>query len=60
MLAAVQTVPAADAGGISVTDKGNISSRSPTSDDIQYLDRTQTELSEGPCVTAAEEPRRTG
>ena len=56
VVAAVETVPGADAGGISVTENGRIDSRSPSGDDILYLDRLQTELHEGPCVTALEQP----
>ncbi|MET0188792.1 MAG: GAF and ANTAR domain-containing protein [Pseudonocardia sediminis] len=57
VVAAVQTVPGADAGGISLTYKnGRIDSRSPSGDDILHLDQMQTELHEGPCITAIDQP----
>ena len=53
---AVQTVPGADASGITMTEHGQITSRSPTSDEIHRLDQTQAELGEGPCINAATDP----
>ena len=50
--AAVETVPGATAGGISVTEDGIVDSRNPTSRGISELDRLQGELHEGPCMTA--------
>src|SRR3954447_13569954 len=53
---AVDTVPRVDAGGISMTENGHITSRSPTNDDIRKLDDIQAQLHEGPCITAIESP----
>jgi hypothetical protein len=58
--AAVETVPGATAGGISVTEDGIIDSRNPTSRGISELDRLQGELQEGPCITALESPAEDG
>ncbi|GAA4778587.1 GAF and ANTAR domain-containing protein [Actinomycetospora chlora] len=58
--AAVETVPGAVAGGISVTEDGIVDSRNPTSRGISELDRLQSELHEGPCVTALESPAGDG
>ncbi|MCD2196263.1 GAF and ANTAR domain-containing protein [Actinomycetospora endophytica] len=58
--AAVSTVPAADAGGISMTDSGQVVSRNPTSDAVTKLDQLQGELQEGPCVTAIVDPPEDG
>ena len=55
---AVDTVPGVDAGGITMTENGHITSRSPTNDDIRKLDDLQAELHEGPCITAVEYPLR--
>ncbi|RZT87277.1 GAF domain-containing protein [Pseudonocardia sediminis] len=61
VVAAVQTVPGADAGGISLTyGSGRIDSRSPSGDDVLRLDRLQTELHEGPCITAIDQPPENG
>lgn len=54
VLTAVATVPGADAGGISMTEDGRTSSRSPTTETISKLDRLQSELHEGPCIDAME------
>lgn len=54
--AAVDTVPGADAGGITMTEHGHITSRSPTSEAIRKLDQIQAELHQGPCISAAEQP----
>src|SRR3954465_8210117 len=53
---AVDTVPGVDAGGISMTENGHITSRSPTNDDIRKLDDIQAQLHEGPCISAIESP----
>jgi hypothetical protein len=53
---AVDTVPGVDAGGISMTENGHITSRSPTNDDVRKLDDTQARLHQGPCITAIESP----
>jgi hypothetical protein len=58
--AAVKTIPAVCAGSISMTEHGRIETRHPTSDDIRKLDQTQSELREGPCIDAIEEPPPTG
>ncbi|WP_214364718.1 GAF and ANTAR domain-containing protein [Pseudonocardia sp. H11422] len=58
--AAVDTVPGADAGGISMTENGHITSRSPTNEDVHKLDDLQALLHEGPCITAVEEPPEDG
>lgn len=58
--AAVDTVPGADAGGISMTEGGHITSRAPSSEDIAKLDQLQAELHEGPCITAVEQPPEDG
>ncbi len=58
--AAVDTVPAVCAGSISMTEHGRIETRHPTSDHIRKLDETQSELREGPCIEAIEEPPPTG
>jgi hypothetical protein len=53
---AVDTVPGVDAGGISMTENGHVTSRSPTNDDIRKLDDIQAQLHEGPCISAIEFP----
>ncbi|GLZ50296.1 hypothetical protein Acsp06_64810 [Actinomycetospora sp. NBRC 106375] len=58
--AAVETVPGATAGGISVSEDGIVGSRTPTSHEIAELDRLQGALHEGPCVTAIESPEDDG
>ncbi|MBP2367611.1 GAF and ANTAR domain-containing protein [Pseudonocardia parietis] len=58
--AAVDTVPGADAGGISMTEDGTIGSRAPVGGDVRKLDELQAELTEGPCITAAMEPPADG
>jgi hypothetical protein len=57
---AVTTVPAVDAGSISITEHGRIETRHPTSESIRKLDEKQSELNEGPCITAIEDPPETG
>jgi ANTAR domain/GAF domain len=58
--AAVDTVPGVDAGSISITEHGQIETRHPTSEDIRKLDVKQSELHEGPCIEAIEDPPDTG
>ncbi|MGD9989538.1 GAF and ANTAR domain-containing protein [Pseudonocardia sp.] len=58
--AAVDTVPGADAGGISMTENGHITSRSPTNEDVRKLDELQAQLHEGPCISAVEDPPEDG
>ncbi|WP_328308008.1 GAF and ANTAR domain-containing protein [Actinomycetospora sp. NBC_00405] len=57
---AVQTIPGADAGSLSMTDKGRIETRHPTTDLIGKLDHTQSEVGEGPCISAIEDPPESG
>lgn len=54
--AAVATVPHTDAGGISLTEDGTVTARGPTDPVVSKLDRLQTELHEGPCITAIDDP----
>ncbi|GAA4926009.1 ANTAR domain-containing protein [Actinomycetospora succinea] len=58
--AAVETVPGATAGGISVSEDGIVDTRNPTSRGISELDRLQGELHEGPSITAIESPTEDG
>ena len=60
VVAAVQTVPGVDAGSISMTQDGRVETRHPTSAEIGKLDQVQSELHEGPCITALEEPPPSG
>ena len=53
--AAVDTVPGVDAAGISVLSQGQVDSHAPTTDGVTKLDRLQSELREGPCITAIDE-----
>ena len=55
VVAAVETVPGADAGGISMAENGRTGARSPSTDDVRHLDGLQTELHEGPGITAMED-----
>jgi len=57
---AVETVPSADAGGITLTQDAQIDSRYHTADPIGELDELQNRLNEGPCITAAEDPPASG
>jgi ANTAR domain-containing protein len=57
---AVETVPSADAGGITLTQDAQVDSRYHTADPIGELDELQNRLNEGPCVTAAEDPPISG
>jgi hypothetical protein len=57
---AVETVPGVDAGSISMTEQDRIETRHPTSVEIGKLDRLQSELHEGPCITALEDPPESG
>ena len=57
---AVATIPGVDAGSISMTEHGRIETRCPTSEAIGKLDDTQSELREGPCITAIEDPPEDG
>jgi hypothetical protein len=57
---AVATIPGVDAGSISITHHGRIETRHPTTETIGKLDRTQSELDEGPCISAIEDPPEDG
>lgn len=50
--AAVDTVPGADAGGVSMASRKRLESRAPSDDGVMRLDEIQAELEEGPCVSA--------
>jgi hypothetical protein len=58
--AAVDTVPGADQGSISIIRGRRIESRHATQDDIRKLDELQNDLEDGPCVSAIEEPPERG
>jgi hypothetical protein len=58
--AAVETVPGADAGGISMVNQGDVDAHTPSSAAVTTLDKLQSELHEGPCITAIEEPLTDG
>jgi hypothetical protein len=58
--AAVNLVPSADAGGISMVEDGVVTSRNPTDPGVTELDRLQSELHEGPCISALEDPAEDG
>jgi hypothetical protein len=56
---AVETVPGADAGSISMSHDGVVETSYPTSREIEVLDQVQGELYEGPCITALNDPAAT-
>ena len=58
--AAVETIPGVDAGGISITEDGEIASRNPTTYAVNELDQLQSQLREGPCISAILEPPEDG
>lgn len=58
--AAVRTVAGADAGGISIAENGRIGSRNPSAPSVTDLDGLQSELREGPCITALREAPEDG
>ena len=58
--AAVDTVPGADHGSISIIEDRRIESRQATADDIRKLDELQNDLDDGPCVSAIQEPAENG
>jgi hypothetical protein len=60
VLHAVETVPGADAGGITVAEDSKIESSHTTAHAIGDLDQLQTELNEGPCIDAATDPPPSG
>jgi hypothetical protein len=53
---AVETVPGADAGGITVAEDAKIESSHATASAVGELDQLQTDLNEGPCIEAATNP----
>lgn len=53
---AVATVPGVDAGSISMTEHGRIETKHPTSELVRKIDETQSQLREGPCISAIEDP----
>ncbi|WP_433799017.1 ANTAR domain-containing protein [Actinomycetospora sp. CA-084318] len=57
---AVETIPAVDAGSISMVEQGRVETRHPTSELIGQLDDTQSELGEGPCLSAILDPPESG
>jgi hypothetical protein len=57
---AVDTVPGADAGGITVAEDSKLESSHTTAHAIGELDQLQTELNEGPCIDAATNPPPSG
>jgi hypothetical protein len=57
---AVETVPSAEAGGITFSEASKIESRYHTAEPIGELDELQSRLHEGPCITAAEDPPPSG
>ncbi|WP_433783941.1 GAF and ANTAR domain-containing protein [Actinomycetospora sp. CA-101289] len=60
VVSAVHTVPAVDAGSISITEHGRIETRHPTTETIHKLDEMQSELHEGPCIQAIDDPPDSG
>jgi ANTAR domain len=57
---AVETVPGAEAGGITIAEHSKIESRHITTPAIGELDQLQTDLAEGPCIEAATNPPPSG
>ncbi|WP_312030505.1 GAF and ANTAR domain-containing protein [Actinomycetospora sp. TBRC 11914] len=60
VVAAVETVPGADAGGISMSGDDEVTSRGPSRPSVSQLDRLQGALHEGPCISAIDEPAPDG
>jgi hypothetical protein len=60
VVTAVETIPVVDAGSMSMIEDGRIETRHPTSDKIGELDKTQSRLGEGPCLSAIEDPPESG
>ncbi|MEJ2863659.1 GAF and ANTAR domain-containing protein [Actinomycetospora flava] len=56
MHAAVATIPGVAGGGISRTEQGTVRSSHATDAGIYELDQLQSELGQGPCITAADDP----
>ena len=57
---AVATIHPVDAGSISMTRDGRIETHHPTTETIRKLDEIQSELHQGPCITALEDPPSNG
>jgi hypothetical protein len=57
---AVHTIPGVDAGSISMYRDGRVETAHPTSEEIGRLDDTQSELHQGPCITAIDDPPESG
>jgi len=57
---AVMTIPGVDAGSISMIEHGRIETRHATNEVIRKLDQMQSELNEGPCISAIEDPPESG
>jgi len=57
---AVATIQPVDAGSISMTRDGRIETQHPTTETIRKLDEIQSELHQGPCITALEDPPSNG
>jgi hypothetical protein len=60
IVAAVDTVPGADGGSVSLVRHGRIESLRATGDDIRKLDELQNDFHDGPCVSAIDEPPEGG
>ncbi|MEJ2871752.1 GAF and ANTAR domain-containing protein [Actinomycetospora sp. OC33-EN08] len=60
MHAAVATIPGVVGGGISRTEENTVRSTHATDDHIFELDQLQSELGQGPCITAADDPPLAG
>jgi ANTAR domain-containing protein/GAF domain-containing protein len=54
--AAVETVPGVTQGSVSMAEYGRVDTRHPTSEAIRRLDEAQSELNEGPCLSALADP----
>ncbi|GAA4916419.1 ANTAR domain-containing protein [Actinomycetospora succinea] len=58
--AAVDTIPGVEGGGISRTEEGTVRSSHATDPAVYDLDRLQSDLGQGPCITAADDPPEAG
>jgi hypothetical protein len=57
---AVASIPGVDAGSISMTEGGRVETRHPSTEAVSKLDQTQSELGEGPCLSAIMDPPESG
>jgi hypothetical protein len=57
---AVETIPGVEGGGISRTERGTVRASHATDAAFGELDELQSQLGEGPCVTAADDPPPSG